>query len=183
MQQVETLHIMRDSDAFQTRMEAFRAFFQKAAPFVVPEGVLAIEQVCLFLVCGSLGHLAATVWKSAEEPNELILGPCIVCIFIKNLDINLMQCTQVPECIAKIVALEVTGLEGQPGVTAMMEEAARLQQRQELFEMHVGQYLPLTRCLVSFKRVSGNGQTSKVIYICCSWMIAFLLDTIATCCS
>lgn len=55
---------------------------------------------------------------------------------------------QVPECHARITALEKTGVDGQPSVAAMLEEAAGLQQQQELFEMHVSQYLPLTRCQV-----------------------------------
>ena len=40
------------------------------------------------------------------------------------------------------------GLDGQPSVGAMLEEAAALQQQQELFEMHISQYIPLTRCQV-----------------------------------
>ena len=58
-------------------------------------------------------------------------------------------CVQVPGCHAMINALESTGLEGQPSVAAMLEEAAAMQQQQELFEMHVSNYLPLTRCQAS----------------------------------
>lgn len=58
-------------------------------------------------------------------------------------------CLQVPGCHATINALESTGLEGQPSVAAMLEEAAAMMQQQELFEMHVSNYLPLTRCQAS----------------------------------
>ena len=58
-------------------------------------------------------------------------------------------CSQVPGCHATINALESTGLEGQPSVAALLEEAAAMQQQQELFEMHVISYLPLTRCQAS----------------------------------
>ncbi len=55
---------------------------------------------------------------------------------------------QVPLCHARISALEASGLHGQPSIGAMLEEAAALQQQQELFEMHISQYMPLTRCQV-----------------------------------
>ena len=53
-----------------------------------------------------------------------------------------------PLCHARISALEASGQDGQPSVGAMLEEAAALQQQQELFEMHISQYIPLTRCQV-----------------------------------
>lgn len=59
---------------------------------------------------------------------------------------------QVPLCHARINALEASGLDGQPSVGAMLQEAVALQQQQELFEMHVSQYLPLTRCQVHLLR-------------------------------
>ena len=45
LQHAEAIQIRRDSDAFQVRMDAYRAFFQKAAPFMVPGGTLKLEQV------------------------------------------------------------------------------------------------------------------------------------------
>ena len=33
-------------------------------------------------------------------------------------------------------------------MSALLEEAAALQNQQDLFDMHVSQYLPLTRCQV-----------------------------------
>ena len=45
LQHAQAIQIRRDSDAFQVRVDAYRAFFQKAAPFVVPGGTLALEQV------------------------------------------------------------------------------------------------------------------------------------------
>lgn len=49
LQQAESLQIRRDSDAFQARVDAYRAFFQKAAPFAAPEGSLNLAQVCTLL--------------------------------------------------------------------------------------------------------------------------------------
>ena len=45
LQQAEALQIRRGSDAFQARVDAYRAFFQRAAPFAAPGGTLTSEQV------------------------------------------------------------------------------------------------------------------------------------------
>ncbi len=45
MQQGEAILIRRSSDAFQQRMEAFRAFFQKTAPFAIQEESLQAKHV------------------------------------------------------------------------------------------------------------------------------------------
>lgn len=38
LQQAEAVEIRRKSDAFQQRVEDFRAFFLQAAPFAIPAG-------------------------------------------------------------------------------------------------------------------------------------------------
>ena len=45
LQQAEAVEIRRKSDAFGDRVEEFRAFFQKKAPFAVDGGVLKLEMV------------------------------------------------------------------------------------------------------------------------------------------
>lgn len=45
LQQAEAVEIRRKSDAFNERVEDFRAFFQKKAPFAVTGGELKLEQV------------------------------------------------------------------------------------------------------------------------------------------
>ena len=45
LQQGEAIEVRRRSDALQARVEAFRAFFLKNAPFAVPDDQLAIDQV------------------------------------------------------------------------------------------------------------------------------------------
>ena len=45
LQQAESLQVRRDSDALQARVDAYRAFFQTAAPFAVPGGALSLDQV------------------------------------------------------------------------------------------------------------------------------------------
>ncbi len=55
---------------------------------------------------------------------------------------------QVKGAFEVIEAFGSKGLGGWPGVAEMLAEAAVLQQHQELFELHVSEYLPLTRCQV-----------------------------------
>ncbi len=45
LQQAEAVEIRRMSDAFNEKVEAFRAFFQRRAPFTVSGGELKLEQV------------------------------------------------------------------------------------------------------------------------------------------
>jgi dynein heavy chain len=45
LQQAEAILIRRASDAFQQRIEAFRSFFQKTAPFAVAEDRLHLDHV------------------------------------------------------------------------------------------------------------------------------------------
>ena len=49
---------------------------------------------------------------------------------------------------AAIAAFQEGGLEGRPSVTEMLQEAAGLREHQELFEITVSEFLPLTRCQV-----------------------------------
>ena len=49
---------------------------------------------------------------------------------------------------AAIAAFQEGGLEGHPSVKEMLEEAAGLREHQELFEITVSEFLPLTRCQV-----------------------------------
>ena len=55
---------------------------------------------------------------------------------------------QVEAAHAKVSAFSSSGFGGWPSVAAMLKEASGLQERQELFDLHVSQYLPLTRCQV-----------------------------------
>lgn len=63
LQQAEAIEIRRKSDAFGDRVEEFRAFFQKKAPFAVDGGVLKLEMV-RGRVCGGAGggRVAAAGW-------------------------------------------------------------------------------------------------------------------------
>ena len=45
LQQAEALQIRRGGDAFQARVDDYRAFFQRTAPFAAPGGTLTFEQV------------------------------------------------------------------------------------------------------------------------------------------
>ena len=45
LQQTEAIEIRRKSDAFGERVDAFRKFFQRTAPFAVPGGELKLDQV------------------------------------------------------------------------------------------------------------------------------------------
>lgn len=45
LQQAEAVEIRRKSDAFNERVEDFRTFFQRKAPFAVSGGELKLEQV------------------------------------------------------------------------------------------------------------------------------------------
>ena len=47
--QAEAIEVRRRSDAFQARVEGFRAFFQKSAPFAAPDTRLGLEHVSLTL--------------------------------------------------------------------------------------------------------------------------------------
>ena len=49
---------------------------------------------------------------------------------------------------AVIAAFQEGGLEGHPSVKEMLEDAAGLREHQELFEITVSEFLPLTRCKV-----------------------------------
>lgn len=40
------------------------------------------------------------------------------------------------------------GVEGQPSITALMQEADELRRQQDLFELYVSDYIFLQRCLV-----------------------------------
>lgn len=48
----------------------------------------------------------------------------------------------------RIEALRGKGVEDWPGVGAMLAEAAVMREHQEVFELHVSEYLPLIRCEV-----------------------------------
>ncbi len=48
-----------------------------------------------------------------------------------------------------IDAFEEKGVEDWPSVGAMLAEASVMRENQELFELHVSDYLPLIRCQVS----------------------------------
>ena len=43
--QAEAIEVRRRSDGFQARVESFRSFFQKSAPFSVPDAELKLEHV------------------------------------------------------------------------------------------------------------------------------------------
>ena len=49
---------------------------------------------------------------------------------------------------AAIAAFQEGGLEGRPSVKEMLQDAAGLREHQELFEITVSEFLPLTRCQV-----------------------------------
>lgn len=49
---------------------------------------------------------------------------------------------------ATLDSFETVGVGEWPSVAAMLEEAALLREHQELFELHVSDYLMLTRCQV-----------------------------------
>ena len=53
-----------------------------------------------------------------------------------------------PGAYAAIEAFQSTGLEQWPSVPALLAEAASMRENQELFELYVSEYLPLTRCQV-----------------------------------
>ena len=55
---------------------------------------------------------------------------------------------QVEPAYAAIAAFQEGGLKGHPSVKEMLEEAAGLREHQELFEITVSEFLPLTRCQV-----------------------------------
>ena len=59
-----------------------------------------------------------------------------------------MSVEQVPGAYAAIEAFQSTGLEQWPSVPALLAEAASMRENQELFELYVSEYLPLTRCQV-----------------------------------
>ena len=139
--QAEAIEVRRRSDAFQARVEGFRAFFQKSAPFAVAAKELAQEHVrslpLLLFAC-----------KAAAGSSFPYAAPLI----------------QVQGAYAAIQAFHSAGVPPWPSVSAMLAEAAGMRENQELFELHISDYLLLTRCQV--KTTAAHVEQLRHMYAC-----------------
>ncbi|GBF97683.1 flagellar outer dynein arm heavy chain beta [Raphidocelis subcapitata] len=121
LQQAEAVDVRRKSDAFNERVEDYRKFFLKRAPFAVPGGgELKLEHV---------------------RPAYSVLD-----------------------------AFHHTGVDGHPSVKAIIAESKQLQEWQDLFELYVQDYLPLTRCAEDLLNLKSTWDTAAaVLYTFADW--------------
>ncbi len=126
LQQAEAVEIRRKSDAFQARVEDFRAFFQHAAPFAVAGAELTPQHV-----------------RPAGNEHGVRRGRAG-----QQLEERARPGMQVRAAYARLDAFHHGTVEGRASVTALLAESAALQNSQDLFELYVFDPLLLTRCKV-----------------------------------
>jgi len=80
---------------------------------------------------------------------------------------------------AAIAAFQEGGLEGRPSVTEMLQDAAGLREHQELFEITVSEFLPLTRCQVC-GHVVADSQRQQICPVDCKHTAGPLHRTAST---
>lgn len=127
LQQAEAVEIRRKSDAFQARVEDFRAFFQHAAPFAVAGAELTPQHVRSIPAVSRARGVAGQVRGQRGARGR----------------------AQVRAAYARLDAFHHGTVEGRASVTALLAESAALQNSQDLFELYVFDPLLLTRCKAS----------------------------------
>jgi hypothetical protein len=71
---------------------------------------------------------------------------------------------------AAITAFQTTGVQPWPSVASMLAEAAGMREHQELFELHVSDYLLLTRCQEELGHLQGLwGMVERVLGTFAEW--------------
>ncbi|KAI8473051.1 MAG: flagellar outer dynein arm heavy chain beta [Monoraphidium minutum] len=121
LQQAEAVDVRRKSDAFNERVDEYRKFFLKRAPFAVQGGgELKLEHV---------------------RPAYQVLD-----------------------------AFRHGGVDGHPSVMAIISDSKQLQEWQDLFELYVQDYLPLTRCAEDLLHLKSTWDTAAaVLYTFSDW--------------
>lgn len=179
LQQAEGIDIRRRSDAFAEKVDSFVKFFQKRAPFSLPDPDLKLEHVrpglpllqhstcpscatadtaCMVLVfdhCNIWSRLIASGSTNLGLQGLLVAIPCSAGLLAtpvacqKAYMYSFICWVQAAPAYQVMDGFLEGGVDGYPSLNCLQKEASELRECQELFELYVSDYVSLARCRVS----------------------------------
>ena len=155
-QAAEAIDVRRKSDVFGERVDAYRAFFLQKAPFAVPSTDLSLEQVT---AAGQrwFGGEGLMAWTGCAQVARGLCTVVSAVALLQYLKPQLPPRLQVASAYRVLDGFRNGGVDGQPSVTALMQEADELRKQQDLFELYVSEYVFLQRCMVGGQHTPTTG--------------------------